>query len=154
MSNQSVNYYIEDLSKQIKEAKETNNLKREKILKGFSRLLSIFNNIYKIMDDYEDCEEFDEIHTFYSYVTQIFCNYLKSYIEGKKISLERIESILNSLVYEYSFFGFSLDGRGNCYLSLEKCVLEDEDDDETLEIPIPITKTDKWYDDLKYFNGH
>ena len=38
MTNQSVNYYIEDLSKQIKEAKETNNLKREKILKGFSRL--------------------------------------------------------------------------------------------------------------------
>ena len=44
MSNQSFKYYIEDLSKQIKEAKETYNLKREKILKGFSRLLSIFNN--------------------------------------------------------------------------------------------------------------
>ena len=77
MTNQSVNYYIEDLSKQIKEAKEANNLKREKILKGFSRLLSIFKNIYFIMKDYEDSEEFNEIKPFYSYIAQILCNYLQ-----------------------------------------------------------------------------
>ena len=33
---------VEDLAKEIKEAKETNNLERERILKGFSRLYSIF----------------------------------------------------------------------------------------------------------------
>ena len=116
MTNQSVNYYIEDLSKQIKEAKETNNWKREKILKGFSRLLSICKNIYKIMDDYEDCEEFKEIRIFYSYVTQIFCRYLENYIEGKKISLERLENIVNGLSYEYTFYGGGFDQRGNSYL--------------------------------------
>ena len=105
------------------------------------------------MDEYEDCEEFDEIRKFYSYITQIFCNYLESYIEGKSISLEKIESILNSLVYEYSFFGFSIDERENCYLSLEKCVLEDDDNDETLDIPTPITKTDEWYSNLRNING-
>ena len=41
------------------------------------------------MDEYEDCEEFDEIRKFYSYITQFFCNYLESYIEGKSISLEK-----------------------------------------------------------------
>ena len=116
MTNQSVNYYIEDLSKQIKEAKETNNLKREKILKGFSRLLSIRKNIYKIMDDYEDCEEFKEIRFFYSYVTQIFCRYLENYIEGKKISLERLENIVYGLSYEYTFYGGGFDQRRNSYL--------------------------------------
>ena len=30
--------------------------------------------------------------------------------------------------------------------------MEDEDDDEALDIPIPITKTDKWYNDLKFIN--
>ena len=75
-----IEYYIENLSKKIKEAKETNNLEREKILKGLSRLLSICSNIYKIMDDYEDCEEFNELRRFFSYVAQIFCNYIENYI--------------------------------------------------------------------------
>ena len=52
---------FENLTKKIKEAKETNNIEREKILKGFSRLLSICLNVYKIIDYYEDCEEFEEI---------------------------------------------------------------------------------------------
>ena len=75
---------VEDLAKKIKEAKETNNLKKERILKGFSRLYSICLNIYKIMDDYEDCEEFDEIRTFFSYIAQIFCNTIEKYIDKKK----------------------------------------------------------------------
>ena len=60
-----IEYFNEDLAKKIKEAKETNNLEKERILKGFSRLYSICLNIYKIMNDYEDCEEFGEIRTFF-----------------------------------------------------------------------------------------
>ena len=67
-----IEYFNEDLTKKIKEAKETNNLEKERILKGFSRLYSICLNISKIMNDYEDCEEFDEIRTFFSYVPQFF----------------------------------------------------------------------------------
>lgn len=40
------------------------------------------------------------------------------------------------------------------YIFLSKCVLEDEDSDEALYIPIPITKTDKWYNDLKFINKY
>ena len=89
-----IDYYIENLSKKIKEAKETNNLEREKILKGFSRLLSICSNIYKIVEDYEDDEEFEEICVFFSYVAQIFCKYIEGYIDGKKISLESLKKLL------------------------------------------------------------
>ena len=120
-------------------------------MKGFSRLLSIFKNIYYIMKDYKDSEGFDELHTFYSYITQFFCNYLENYIEGKKIGLERIKSILDSSVYKYSFFGFSINERGKTFLLLDKCVLEDEEY-ETLKVPIPITKTDEWYSDLRNNN--
>ena len=38
------------------------------------------------------------------------------------------------------------------FLYLGKCVGEDEEDDETLSIPIPITKTDDWYNCLKSIN--
>ena len=147
-----IDYYIENLTKKIKEAKETNNLEREKILKGFSRLLSICSNIYKIMDDYEDCEEFEELRKFFSFLAQIFCNYIEKYIEDQKISLKRLKTILECLVYKYSFYGGGWDERGNSFLSLGKCVVEDEGDDEALDIPIPITKTDKWYNDLKSIN--
>ena len=109
-------FIIDKLAKKVKETKETNDLKKRKILKGFSRLLSICKNIYKIMDDYEDCEEFKEIRIFYSHVTQIFCRYLENYIEGKKISLERLENIVNGLSYEYTFYGGGFDQRGNSYL--------------------------------------
>ena len=67
-----IDYYIENLTKKIKEAKETNNLEREKILKGFSRLLSICSNIYKIIDDYEDCEEFGELRRFFYFFSSDF----------------------------------------------------------------------------------
>ena len=150
-----IEYYIENLSKKIKEAKETNNFGREKILKGFSRLLSICSNIYKIIDDYEDCEEFEEIRRFFSYVAQIFCRYIENFIEGQNISLERLkclETINKFLAYKYVFYGGGSDGRGNRFLSLGKCVMEDEKDDGFLYIPIPITKTDKWYNDLKFIN--
>ena len=140
-------YILDNLDKKVKEAKETNDLEKQKILKGFSRLLSIFKNIYYIMKDYKDCEEFEDLHTFYSYITQIFCKYLKNHIEGKKIGLERIESILHSLVYKYSFFGSTINERGKTYLLLGKCVLQNEEY-ESLKIPIPITKTDEWYSDL------
>ena len=147
-----IEYDIENLSKKIKEAKETNNLEREKILKGFSRLLSICSNIYKIVEDYENDEEFEEITKFFSFIAQIFCNYIEHYINDKKISLDRLEIILDCLAYEYTFYGGGFDERGNSFLSLGKCVVEDQDNDEFLDIPIPITKTDKWYNDLKSFN--
>ena len=70
-------FIIDKLAKKVKETKETNDLKKQKILKGFSRLLSIFKNIYFIMKDYEDSEEFNEIKPFYSYIAQILCNYLQ-----------------------------------------------------------------------------
>ena len=57
-------FIIDKLAKKVKETKETNDLKKQKILKGFSRLLSIFKNIYFIMKDYEDSEEFNEIKPF------------------------------------------------------------------------------------------
>ena len=149
-----IEYYIESLSKKIKEAKETNNLKRGKIMKGFSRLLSICSNIYKIMDDYDECEEFGEIRTFFSFIAQIFCNYIELYIEDKNVSLELLETILNCLVYEYAFCGFHIDERKNIFLILKKCVLRDEDlDDEILNIPVPITRTDDWYNRLKSINN-
>ena len=97
-------YYNEDLSKKIKEAKETNNLEREKFLKGLSRLLSLVQNFYKIIDHYEDCEEFKEIRKFFSYLAQFFYH-LKNYIEGKNISLKKLKNILDCLVYKYYFFG-------------------------------------------------
>ena len=149
-----IEYYIESLSKKIKEAKETNNLKREKILKGFSRLLSICSNIYKIMEDYEECEEFEEIRSFFSFIAQIFCNYIELYIEDKNVSLELLKTILNCLVYEYAFCGFYTDEKENNFLILRKCVLRDEDlDDEILNIPVPITRTDDWYNRLKSINN-
>ena len=56
---------FENLTKKIKEAKETNNIEKEKILKGFSRLLSICLNIYQIIDYYEDCESLKKyVHFF------------------------------------------------------------------------------------------
>ena len=94
-----------------------------------------------------------KIRNFDSQVAQIFCKYLENYIEGKKISLEPLKNIVNGLSYEYAFYGGGFDQRGNSYLSLNKCVLEDEDSNEYLTIPIPITKTDKWYNDLKFINS-
>ena len=144
---------LDNLAKKVKEAKETNDLKKQKILKGFSRLLSIFKNIYFIMKDYEDSEEFDEIKAFYSYITQIFCNYLENYIKGKKIDLDKIKSISDSLAYKYSIFGFSLN-EGKTFLLLDtcKCFIEEDENNKILEIPVPITKTDEWYNDLRNKN--
>ena len=146
-----IEYFNEDLAKKIKEAKETNNLEKERILKGFSRLYSICLNIYKIMNDYEDCEEFGEIRKFFSYTAYILSKYIENYIVDKKISLESLETILKCLAYEYNFYG---EGYFNeiRYLPLGKIVMEDEDNNENLFIPIPITKTDKWYNDLKFIN--
>ena len=39
------------------------------------------------------------------------------------------------------------------FLSLGKIVMEDKDDIENLFIPIPITKTDEWCNDLKSINS-
>ena len=147
-----IEYFYEDLAKKIKEAKETNNLKKERILKGFSRLYSICLNIYKIMNDYEDCEEFDEIRKFFSYIAQILSRYIENYIVDQKISLERLETILKCLVYKYTFYGGGFYNNEISFLSLGKIVMEDENDNETLDIPLPITKTDKWYNDLKFIN--
>ena len=123
-------------------------------MKGFSRRLSICSNIYKIMDDYDEREEFEEIRTFFSFIAQIFCNYIELYIEDKNVSLELLETILNCLVYEYAFCGFYTDEKENNFLILRKCVLRDEDlEDEILNIPFPVTKTDEWYSCLKSNNN-
>ena len=144
-------FIIDKLAKKVKETKETNDLKKQKILKGFSRLLSIFKNIYFIMKDYEDSEEFNEIKPFYSYISQILCNYLENYIEGKKFDLDKIKSISDSLAYIYAIFGFTLFD-GKTFLMLDKCFMEEEENNKILEIPLPITKTDEWYNDLRNKN--
>ena len=148
-------FIINTLAKKVKEAQETNDLKKQKILKGFTRLLSIFKTIYLIMKDYVDSEEFDEIKPFYSYIAQILISYLESYIRGEKFDLDKIKSISNSLVYQYAFFGFTLY-EGKDYLMMDKCFMEEnekEEDNKILQIPIPITKTDEWYNDLKNINS-
>ena len=107
------------------------------------------------MKDYDDSEEFKEIKPFYSYIAQILCRYLENYIRGEKFDLGKIESILSSLVYQYAFFGFTLY-EGKDYLMMDKCFMEEnekEEDNKILQIPIPITKTDEWYNDLKNINS-
>ena len=143
-------FIIDKLAKKVKEAKETNDLKKQKILKGFSRLLSIFKNIYFIMKDYEDSEEFNEIKPF-SYIAQILCNYFENYIEGKKFDLDKIISISDLLAYKYAIFGFTLF-EGKTFLMLDKCFKEEGENNKILEIPVPITKTDEWYNDLRNKN--
>ena len=133
-------------------AKETNDLKKQKKLRVFSSLLSIFKNIHYIMKDYEDCEEFEDLHTFYSYISQIFYNYLKKYIKGEKIDLKRIKFDLDSTVCKYYFFGYSVDNK------IEKKILLlgngnfEDNKNEFLQIPLPITKTEEWYNDLRNNN--
>ena len=144
-------FIIDKLAKKVKEAKETNDLKKQKILKGFSRLLSIFKTIYLIMKDYDDSEEFDEIKPFYSYIAQILCEYLENYIKGKKFDLDKLESFRNSLAYNYAIFGFSFY-KGKTCLLLDKFFTEEGENNKILEIPIPITKTDEWYNDLRINN--
>ena len=148
-------FVINTLAKKVKEAQETNDLKKQKILKGFTRLLSIFENIYFIMKDYDDTEEFDEIRSFYSYIAEITISYLESYITGEKFDLNKIKFIFESFVYEYAFFGFT-SYEGKHYLMMDKCFMEEnekEEDNKILEIPIPITLTDEWYNDLKNINS-
>ena len=105
------------------------------------------------MDHYEDCEEFDEIRTFFSFIGQILCNTITKYIDKEKIDIKRIEKVLDCLVYDYAFCGEGWDEKGNRSLYLEKIVFEDEEEYEFLDIPIPITKTDEWYDNLKSINN-
>ena len=90
-------------------------------------------------------------HFFYSYITHILFSYLENYIEGKKFDLDKTKSISDSLTYKYAIFGFSLF-EGKTYLLLDKCFMEEEEDNKILEIPIPMTKTDEWYNDLRNKN--
>ena len=117
-------FIIDTLAKKVREARETNDLKKQKILKGFSRLLSIFKTIYLIMKDYDDSEEFDEIKPSYSYIAQILCEYLENYIKGKKFDLDKLESFRNSLAYNYAIFGFSFY-KGKTCLLLDKFFTEE-----------------------------
>ena len=144
-------FIIDTLAKKVREARETNDLKKQKILKGFSKLLSIFKTIYLIMKDYDDSEEFDEIKPFYSYIAQILCEYLENYIKGKKFDLDKLESFRNSLAYNYAIFGFSFY-KGKTCLLLDKFFTEEGENNKILEIPIPITKKDEWYNDLRINN--
>ena len=81
-------FIIDNLAEKVKEARENNDLKKQKILKGYTRLFSIIH-IFFIMKEYEDIEEFNDLFSFYSYVGQIFSRYLEKYIEGKKIDLKK-----------------------------------------------------------------
>ena len=38
------------------------------------------------------------------------------------------------------------------FLMLDKCFMEEEENNKILEIPLPITKTDEWYNDLRNKN--
>ena len=106
------------------------------------------------MKDYDDSEEFVEISKFFSFVGQIFCNTIENYIYKKKIDIERVKKVLDCLVYDYAFCGGGCDAQGNNrFLSLEKIVFEDEEEYEFLDIAVPITKTDEWYDNLKSINN-
>ncbi len=47
---------------------------------------------------------FKEIRNFFSFVCQIFCNYIENYIVDKKINLDHLEKIIDCLIYDYAFF--------------------------------------------------
>ena len=141
------------LAKKIKEAKETNNLEREKYLKGLSRFLSIVENFYKVLEYYEEKEEFKDIIEFFSYISKIFNNYMTNYIEGKKVNLDKLENINSCLAYEYYLCGGGVNYDGNYFLSLGKTFEEEEEEKHKyLDIPIPIRNTDEWYICLKNLN--
>ena len=141
------------LAKKIKEAKETNNLEREKYLKGLSRFLLSVKNFYKVLEYYEEKEEFNDIISFFSYISQVFNNYMVSYIEGKKVNLDKLKNISICLGYGYNLFGVGVNYDGNNFLTLVKTFEEEEEEKhEYIDIPIPIRNTDEWYDRLKNLN--
>ena len=117
-------------------------------MKGLSRFLSIFENFYKVLECYERKEEFEDIIGFFSYISQIFNNYMTNYIEGKKVNLDKIKLISNSLAYNYYIIG-----GGFGFLTLGKN-FEEEEEYEYLEIPIPIRNTVDWYNCFKNLNSH
>ena len=143
----------EELAKNIKEAKETNNLEGEKYLKGLSRFLSLVENFYKVLEYYEGKEEFEEIIKFFCYISEIFSHYLSKYVKGKKVNLDKIKNISSCLAYGYYLYGGGVNYDGIGFLSLGKCFdEEDEEDYEDLDIPIPIRYTDEWYFRFKNLN--
>ena len=60
--------------------------------------------------------------------------------------------ILDSLVYEYCFFGCGGGEGEKTYLFLNKCIKEEGGINEFLSIPTPITLTEEWYRDLRNNN--
>ena len=148
-----IEYCKEDLAKKIKKAKETNNLEREKYLKGLSRFLSLVENFYKILENYEFNEDFREFHKFFYSICEIFRLYLCEYIDGKKVSLDKLKDISSCLAYGYYFYGGGIDHDGTEFLCLGKCIEDEEEEDyEDLNIPIPVRKTDEWYNRFKSLN--
>ena len=123
-------------------------------MKGLSRFLSIVENFYKVSEYYEEKEEFEDIIKFFSYISQIFNNYMINYIEGKKVNLDKLKNINSCLAYEYYIFGGGINYDGNSFLSLGKFFEEDEEEEknEYIHIPIPIRNTDEWYFRLKNLN--
>ena len=144
-----IEYFDEDLAKKIKEAKETNNLERENYFKGLCRFLSIVKNFYKILDYYEgkqyseEYKEFKDLLWFFSYISQIFNNYLKKCIEGEEINLNKLRCINDFLAYEYCIYGGGNYG-GNEFLTLAKSFKEYNEFIEELNIPTPILKTNEF----------
>ena len=123
-------------------------------MKGLSRFLSIVENFYKVSEYYEEKEEFEDIIKFFSYISQIFNNYMINYIEGKKVNLDKLKNINSCLAYEYYISGGGINYDGNSFLSLGKFFEEDEEEEknEYIHIPIPIRNTDEWYFRLKNLN--
>ena len=147
-----IDYYIESLSKQIKEAKETNNLEREKTLKAFSRMLSMAYNIYQIA---RDNRKSDEIHKFICFVAQISYRCITRCIEERKVDLKRLEFYAQYFAYDYALWGGGgiFSPKRIDFLSLGKLDFENEKDDENLFIPVPITRTEEWYNYLRTVNS-
>ena len=155
MSNFFEDIFIRDnLAEKVKEARENNDLKKQKILTGYTRLFSILHNIFFVMKECEDIEEFNDLFRFYSYVSQIFCRYLENYIEGKDIDLYKIRIILDSINYGYIFSGSGgcVEEEDKTYLFLSKCRKKEEELIENLTIPTPITLTEEWSRDLRNKN--
>ena len=67
----------------------------------------------------EEYKEFKDLLWFFSYISQIFNNYLKKFIEGEEINLNKLKSINDFLAYEYCIYGGGYYG-DNHFLTLGK----------------------------------
>ena len=100
----------------------------------------------------EEYKEFKDLLWFFSYISQIFNNYLEKFIEGEEINLNKLRSINEFLAYEYCIYGGGNYGGDNQFLTLGKSFKEYNEFIEELNIPTPILKTNEWYSRFKILN--